>query len=252
MNGLLEAADVCTYRVDTAASAEYQALSGCTTAIPLETEGDTGTACAHWSETCLKGELMTGFANDGLEISRMTVGSLEDIGYEVDYNQADPFPVTLLDPSCVCSSVQAATTGGFKLSASTILSRPAAANKPGAIKIGAPTPVKIAPTPVEKDKDEPKKTGVVKLGGSPTTVTRTRVRVHGPGGRKLSKQGEQNALNYGKELLRENKRKALFMKHSDDSIYLGDKILSVLYREGDEGDDQLTIYSLDLWAGDDL
>jgi hypothetical protein len=58
--------DACSYKDGTAASAEYQALSGCTTAVPVETEGDAGTACGHWDEACFLGELMTGFATDGL------------------------------------------------------------------------------------------------------------------------------------------------------------------------------------------
>jgi hypothetical protein len=110
-NNLL-GADLCSYNDGTAASTEYQALSGCTTAIPVETEGSAGTACGHWSETCYQGELMTGFATDGLEISRSTVGTLEDMGYVVDYCQADAFPVSLLDPSCVCSSIQADDSSG--------------------------------------------------------------------------------------------------------------------------------------------
>jgi hypothetical protein len=98
-------ADLCSYNDGTAASTEYQALSGCTSTIPVERDGGAGTACGHWDEVCYQGELMTGFATDGLEISRATVGTLEDMGYVVDYCQADTFPVSNLDASCVCSSI---------------------------------------------------------------------------------------------------------------------------------------------------
>lgn len=35
-------------------------------------------------------------------LSRITVASLEDMGYEVDYSSADPYGTDDLDPSCVC------------------------------------------------------------------------------------------------------------------------------------------------------
>jgi hypothetical protein len=48
---------------------------------------------------------MTGTATGGFEISRATVGTLEDMGYVVDYCQADAFPVENLDSSCVCPAM---------------------------------------------------------------------------------------------------------------------------------------------------
>lgn len=44
----------CTYSATAQASVEYQTLSGCpnTTAIPLENDGGTGTACGHWDDEC--------------------------------------------------------------------------------------------------------------------------------------------------------------------------------------------------------
>jgi hypothetical protein len=120
----LVGADLCSYNDGTAASTEYQALSGCTTAIPVETDGGVGTACGHWDEICYQGELMTGFATGGLEISRATVGTLEDMGYVVDYCQADAFPVSNLDASCVCSSIKAEVADD-----STIITRRAVSNE---------------------------------------------------------------------------------------------------------------------------
>ena len=74
---------------------EYRALFGGTaTSVPLETGGGSGTAGAHWSEAVLKTELMTGYAEAAgvaMPISRITVGALEDLGYQVNYSAADAF-----------------------------------------------------------------------------------------------------------------------------------------------------------------
>ncbi|GEM47518.1 hypothetical protein DC3_31530 [Deinococcus cellulosilyticus NBRC 106333 = KACC 11606] len=62
--------------------------------IPVETTGGKGTKCGHWSESHFDSELMTGFSESGpMPLSRMTVGALEDLGYQVNYNAADPYTV---------------------------------------------------------------------------------------------------------------------------------------------------------------
>ena len=76
--------------------AEYRALSGNPSAasIPVEHDGGSGTAGAHWDEDTFNAELMTGFAESpgiAMPISRMTIGSLEDLGYTVNYAAADPY-----------------------------------------------------------------------------------------------------------------------------------------------------------------
>jgi hypothetical protein len=85
------------------ATEEYQKISGCNS-IPIEEDGGDGTECGHWDEECLGTELMTGYSDlDVLNpLSRVTVGSLEDIGYTVDYKQAQEFTASDLNPSCVC------------------------------------------------------------------------------------------------------------------------------------------------------
>lgn len=45
---------------------------------------------------------MTGFASPGFELSRITIGSLEDIGYQVCYDAADAFNSQNLG-SCQCN-----------------------------------------------------------------------------------------------------------------------------------------------------
>jgi hypothetical protein len=46
---------------------------------------------SHWAEAIFGDELMTGYADDDLPLSRVTVGALEDLGYTVRYAAADPF-----------------------------------------------------------------------------------------------------------------------------------------------------------------
>ena len=61
-------------------------------AVPVANVGGPGTRDSHWREAVFGNELMTGFLNAGSNpISRMSVASLQDLGYEVDYNAADPY-----------------------------------------------------------------------------------------------------------------------------------------------------------------
>jgi predicted Zn-dependent protease len=71
---------------------EFRNLGGKGTAVPVENTGGPGTADSHWRDTVFKNELMTGFvAGAGNPISRITVGSLQDLGYVVDFAKAEPY-----------------------------------------------------------------------------------------------------------------------------------------------------------------
>ena len=50
-------------------------------------------------------ELMTTVISEGVvnALSRITIASLQDLGYEVSYSNADPFTASDLNPTCVCS-----------------------------------------------------------------------------------------------------------------------------------------------------
>ena len=72
------------------AVAEWHALGG-SDDVPVENEYGSGTQCSHWDEETFENELMTGFATGDLALSRLTVGTLEDIGYEVNYSAADDY-----------------------------------------------------------------------------------------------------------------------------------------------------------------
>lgn len=65
--------------------------------IPLQTTGGSGTAGAHWSEEIFFNELMTGYYNSNIEnpLSKLTLAAFEDLGYEVDYSQADTYSLPL-------------------------------------------------------------------------------------------------------------------------------------------------------------
>ncbi|MER3483671.1 MAG: hypothetical protein C4332_11490, partial [Meiothermus sp.] len=86
--------------VGSSAVREWKKLGGAGN-IPLEkgsSSADLGTCDSHWRESVFGKELMTGFIDFGLNpLSRVTVGSLEDLGYTVDYSAADPYrlPVDL-------------------------------------------------------------------------------------------------------------------------------------------------------------
>ena len=79
----------------TGAKAEYATLKnggGTPKNVPVENTGGAGTADSHWRETVFRNELMSGFiSGQGNPLSRLTVGSLADLGYTVDLSKAEPY-----------------------------------------------------------------------------------------------------------------------------------------------------------------
>jgi hypothetical protein len=75
------------------ATAQYNQIFGTTApGVPVENMGGPGTADAHWRESVLGTELMTGYASPGSNpLSKITIGSLADLGYVVNYAAADPY-----------------------------------------------------------------------------------------------------------------------------------------------------------------
>ncbi|HEX7022873.1 MAG TPA: leishmanolysin-related zinc metalloendopeptidase [Trueperaceae bacterium] len=59
--------------------------------VPVEDNGQPGTACSHWDEETFGNELMTGYASPEMPLSRLTVGALDDLGYAVEYSAADTY-----------------------------------------------------------------------------------------------------------------------------------------------------------------
>jgi hypothetical protein len=76
------------------ATAAYNSIFGTNAiGVPVENMGGPGTALSHWSESVLTNELMTGFLGPGTvnPLSRITIGSLADIGYTVNFAAADVY-----------------------------------------------------------------------------------------------------------------------------------------------------------------
>jgi subtilase family serine protease len=72
----------------------YHQLGGSGSTIPLETGGGSGTALVHWSDAVFGSELMTGYISGASNpLSIMTVGSLQDMGYRVNYAAADAYSI---------------------------------------------------------------------------------------------------------------------------------------------------------------
>jgi hypothetical protein len=62
------------------------------TPVPVANRGGPGTRDGHWREEVLANELMTGFLDLGSNpVSRVTVASVQDMGYEVDFAAAEEF-----------------------------------------------------------------------------------------------------------------------------------------------------------------
>jgi hypothetical protein len=60
--------------------------------VPVENTGGPGTRGSHWRETVFNNELMTGFVDSPPNpMSRLTVASLKDMGYQVDVNAAEAY-----------------------------------------------------------------------------------------------------------------------------------------------------------------
>ncbi len=84
------------------AVAAYTTLNGGGTAttVPVEDTGTCsgsngdGTRDSHWEETIFRSEVMTGFISGALRpLSATSIRSIEDLGYQVDVTQADPFNI---------------------------------------------------------------------------------------------------------------------------------------------------------------
>ncbi len=75
--------------------AAFKKLVGPTAiSVPVENTGGGGTRDSHWRERFFGTELMTGWVSpSGVKspLSALTIGSLEDLGYEVDYAAAEPY-----------------------------------------------------------------------------------------------------------------------------------------------------------------
>ena len=90
------------YFTGPAALAGFDAVGGSSYAgnpVPVENTGGLGTRNGHWRESVFANELMTGWINAGTNpLSRVTIASLEDIGYVIDVGAADAFAIGAGEP----------------------------------------------------------------------------------------------------------------------------------------------------------
>jgi hypothetical protein len=105
-----------TYFSGTNGIAGFDAIGGTTytlgVKVPVENTGGAGTQNAHWRESILQNELMTGYLNSGTNpLSMLTVRSLQDLGYTVNTASADPFFLSL----SLQSSLLAPDAGAVRL-----------------------------------------------------------------------------------------------------------------------------------------
>ncbi len=102
--------------IGAAAQAEYAEMFGLSdpTPVPVANTGGGGTRDSHWRESVFGNELLTGYLNSGSNpISRVTIASLADIGYEVDLDAADAYtPPGLLTQNLGILSGPASLPGG--------------------------------------------------------------------------------------------------------------------------------------------
>jgi hypothetical protein len=86
------------FYVGSGARAQFAALNTATYSgnpVPVENTGGTGTINSHWRTSVMQRELMQGFAVTQVQpLSRITVGSLQDLGYLVNLAAADAFSLT--------------------------------------------------------------------------------------------------------------------------------------------------------------
>ena len=111
------------------AVAAYNSIFGRSAAgVPVEAGGGPGTRDSHWRESVFRRELMTGWVGPGsnMPLSRITVGSLADIGYTVNMAAADPF----VPPASLVSSTAAGVNSGTTSSLRSAKAEPAASRPP--------------------------------------------------------------------------------------------------------------------------
>lgn len=70
--------------------------------VPIEAGGPAGTAGGHWDEFCLTDELMTGYLNKVNFLSNLTISSLYDMGYIVNFSAADSFNLSHIRNASQC------------------------------------------------------------------------------------------------------------------------------------------------------
>lgn len=96
---LVDAGSPAPYFIGATARAAFASINTLTfsgNAVPVEgNSAPVGTRDGHWRESVFGRELMQGYVKiGGMPLSRVTVGSLQDLGYQVNLSAADPFTIS--------------------------------------------------------------------------------------------------------------------------------------------------------------
>jgi len=84
--------------------------------VPVENHGGTGTRDSHWREGVFGNELMTGFVGDAPNpLSRLTIASLSDLGYQVDFSAAEAYALPGPHLLAEAGAVMAHDTGSTRI-----------------------------------------------------------------------------------------------------------------------------------------
>ena len=88
----------CVYQDGTNAKSVWED-AGCTDELPLQYNGG-----GHWNETCFGNELMTSTLNGGSSnfLTDLSIASLEDLGYGVNYGAAEASVSSVIDTDECC------------------------------------------------------------------------------------------------------------------------------------------------------
>ena len=94
--------------------------------VAVESEGSEGTAGGHWREAAYHEELMTGWIELllGAPLSAVTIGSLADLGYQVNPAAAEQIFIRLALPSAGGATPQVVAPGGSSPSVRDTVRRP--------------------------------------------------------------------------------------------------------------------------------
>jgi hypothetical protein len=122
--GLLVGASTSNPRfVGAQAVAAYNSMFGTSsTGVPVEAGGGAGTRNSHWRESIFGTELMTGWVGPGsnMPISRVTVGSLADLGYSVNFAAANTVSSSLATSAALLSGTTQTSSSSITTQASAV------------------------------------------------------------------------------------------------------------------------------------
>ena len=94
---LVDAGAADPYYIGVSGRAAFESAGGASyagTPVPVENTGGSGTRDGHWRESVLNAEVMTGFVEPTgvrMPLSLLTIGALEDFGYEITTWGDDPY-----------------------------------------------------------------------------------------------------------------------------------------------------------------